>query len=524
MKFFIYSRKSVYTGKGESIENQIEMCKKYIQDKFDEKGIDEIVVYEDEGYSAKNTDRPMFKKMIKDIRVNKPDFIICYRLDRISRNVSDFAALIEDLNKKSISFICIKEEFDTSKPMGKAMMYIASVFSQLERETMAERIRDNMLMLARGGRWLGGTTPTGFTSEKISEIVMDGKIKTCFTLKEDEYEIEIIKIIFNKFLSCKTVSGVYDFLKLNNIKSRQNKFFSIVGLKQILENPVYCKADIDMYDYFVKNGADVCFEKKDLNEHNGIISYNKRDYSKKNVPRNSMDKWIISIGKHKGIICGRDWVEVQKILFKSKYLPIIHNDMAIFSGKLYCKKCGKILICKKRSYNGNIFFDYICSSKIYGGIDNCNCQNLNGVKTDDNIYKKIVEIVCQNIFDKYLLCQKLEELKKTYYKNNKIFSKEEKVSKLKIEASKLVKLISKYEEGSLFIDEIRNRINEIENELNILNMDNSVSCIQNNKIKDFSFDLYDKIINLSTKEKRDFIDKIVDKIYFDGFNIEVFLR
>ena len=198
--------------------------------------------------------------------------------------------------------------------------------------------------------------------------------------------------------------------------------------------------------------------------------------------------------------------------------------MAIFSGKLYCKKCGKILICKKRSYNGNIFFDYICSSKIYGGIDNCNCQNLNGVKTDDNIYKKIVEIVCQNIFDKYLLCQKLEELKKHTIKIIRFLVKKKKVSKLKIEASKLVKLISKYEEGSLFIDEIRNRINEIENELNILNMDNSVSCIQNNKIKDFSFDLYDKIINLSTKEKRDFIDKIVDKIYFDGFNIEVFLR
>lgn len=67
--------------------------------------------------------------------------------------MSDFAALIENLNHSGISFICIKEEFDTSRPMGKAMMYIASVFAQLERETIAERVRDNMLMLARGGRW-----------------------------------------------------------------------------------------------------------------------------------------------------------------------------------------------------------------------------------------------------------------------------------------------------------------------------------------------------------------------------------
>ncbi len=102
----------------------------------------------------------------------KPDYLVCYRLDRISRNVSDFSALIEELNDRNISFVCIKEEFDTSKPMGKAMMYIASVFAQLERETIAERVRDNMLMLARTGRWLGGTPPLGYTSEKMQESAL----------------------------------------------------------------------------------------------------------------------------------------------------------------------------------------------------------------------------------------------------------------------------------------------------------------------------------------------------------------
>ena len=166
MQFFIYSRKSVYTGKGESIENQIEMCKQYIHSKFSDLSDADITVYEDEGFSAQNTDRPQFQQMLRDIKLKKPDFVVCYRLDRVSRNVSDFSSLIEDLNDRDISFVCIKEEFDTSKPMGKAMMYSASVFAQLERETIAERVRDNMLMLARTGRWLGGTTPTGYTSEK----------------------------------------------------------------------------------------------------------------------------------------------------------------------------------------------------------------------------------------------------------------------------------------------------------------------------------------------------------------------
>ncbi len=148
MKFFVYSRKSVYTGKGESIENQIEMCRQYILSKFPKTAESDIIIYEDEGFSAKNTARPKFQKMLKDMRQNKPDYLVCYRLDRISRNVSDFSTLIKELNDRSISFVCIKEEFDTSKPMGKAMMYIASVFAQLERETIAERVRDNMLMLA----------------------------------------------------------------------------------------------------------------------------------------------------------------------------------------------------------------------------------------------------------------------------------------------------------------------------------------------------------------------------------------
>lgn len=104
--------------------------------------------------------------MLCDIQLDPPDFIVCYRLDRISRSVSDFSTFIEKLNRLGISFLCIKEEFDTSRPMGKAMMYIASVFSQLERETIAERVRDNMLLLARSGRWLGGTPPTRLHLQK----------------------------------------------------------------------------------------------------------------------------------------------------------------------------------------------------------------------------------------------------------------------------------------------------------------------------------------------------------------------
>lgn len=88
----IYSRKSKFTGKGESIGNQIELCKEYIQTHYTEIPQDHILVYEDEGFSGGNLNRPDFKKMMEAARQRKFKAIIVYRLDRISRNISDFSS------------------------------------------------------------------------------------------------------------------------------------------------------------------------------------------------------------------------------------------------------------------------------------------------------------------------------------------------------------------------------------------------------------------------------------------------
>lgn len=148
----IYSRKSRYTGKGESIGNQIDLCREYIRTHYGDAAAEHAVVFEDEGFSGGNLNRPDFKKMMTAAKGRKFKAIVVYRLDRISRNISDFSSLIEELGRLGIDFVSIRESFDTSSPMGRAMMYIASVFSQLERETIAERIRDNMHELAKTGR------------------------------------------------------------------------------------------------------------------------------------------------------------------------------------------------------------------------------------------------------------------------------------------------------------------------------------------------------------------------------------
>ena len=111
-QFVIYSRKSKFTGKGESIENQIELCRQYIASHYSQQEADAALVYEDEGFSGGTLERPQFKRMMKNSQSTQFAAIVVYRLDRISRNIGDFAKLIEELGERQIDFISIREQFD----------------------------------------------------------------------------------------------------------------------------------------------------------------------------------------------------------------------------------------------------------------------------------------------------------------------------------------------------------------------------------------------------------------------------
>lgn len=104
--------------------------------------------------------------------------------------------------------------------MGRAMMYIASVFSQLERETIAERIRDNMHELAKTGRWLGGTTPTGYASEAVQKITIDGKSKKACKLKLIPEEADIIRLSYDLYIKHDSLTAVEAELIKRGLKTK----------------------------------------------------------------------------------------------------------------------------------------------------------------------------------------------------------------------------------------------------------------------------------------------------------------
>ncbi len=465
MPIAIYSRKSVDTGKGESIENQIALCRDYLSRHAIAFSKEELLLYEDEGFSGKDGNRPQFQRLLRDMRAGKFSCLMCYRLDRISRSVSDFSALIEELNQRGIAFICIREQFDTSTPMGKAMLYMASVFAQLERETIAERVRDNMLLLARNGRWLGGTPPLGFVSRR-RESQRGEKRKTFCVLEEQPQELALAAELFEQFRLRKSLYGVHSYFRRQHCYNRAGKPFSLPGLREILSNPVYCRADADAHRYFSLQGAQVCFPAAGAEEY-GLLAYNKRSYTKPNSPRQPMDHWIVAAGVHRGLVPGAAWVAVQDALAQTMPPAAPARQInALFSGRITCAHCGKALFAKPRTQQPGRF-DYICSTKLREGASRCGCPNLAGRETD----RLIVYTLPFPPPSKERLLHALERQKQ---KGEPVeLERAQRLRQKQEEAQRLVEVLTRQSPSALLVAQINQKLEQIEQEIQELHQTSS---------------------------------------------------
>ena len=396
--YAIYSRKSKFTGKGESIENQIELCKNQLINKYNIKE-ENIKIYQDEGFTGYNTNRPQFQEMIKDIRNKKIKCVIVYRLDRISRNVTDFCNLKNEFIKYNTDFISVTENFDTSTPMGRAMLMISSVFAQLERDTIAERIRDNMYELAKTGRWLGGNTPLGYKSEKVETLSVDGKRKNLYKLDIVFEEAEIIKLIWNKMCELKSLSKLEVYLLQKGIKTRNGNNFTRFSLITILKNPVYVVADNKIKDFFEK--MNVTIYETDIekcNGINGLLAYNKREeLMGKTKSYKDITEWIIAVGKHQGIIPSQQFIKVWNLIVnnKDKRCRVPRQNTSILSGIIRCKHCGNYMRPRLRNtvtIDNKRNFSYLCVLKEKSRKRLCKCKNINGIETDMIVIEKISEL------------------------------------------------------------------------------------------------------------------------------------
>ena len=383
----IYSRKSRFTGKGESIGNQVDMCRAYVRTAFGDGYADRAMVFEDEGFSGGNLNRPGFQRMMEAARRRQFQAVVVYRLDRISRSISDFSALIQELGRLGIGFVSIRESFDTSSPMGRAMMYIASVFSQLERETIAERIRDNMHELAKTGRWLGGVTPTGYASEAVRSVTVDGKSKKSCKLRIIPEQAGIVRRIYSLYLQTDSLTMTEAELLRQQIKTKTGRGFTRFAIKGILQNPVYLMADREAYRYFADRQADLCAGPEEFDGVRGVLAYHRTDQEKgRATVYLPVSQWIVSVGQHPGIIPSGDWIRVQASLErnKSKGYRKPRSNEALLTGVLWCR-CGSRMYPKRSkgpADGGRPVHSYVCKMKERSKGGACSCPNVNGNMLD----------------------------------------------------------------------------------------------------------------------------------------------
>lgn len=534
-RFAVYSRKSRFTGKGESIENQIELCRRYIYLNYPNASEKNIFIYEDEGFSGGNTDRPQFKKMMDDASEKKFNVLICYRLDRISRNIGDFAKLIDRLGELGISFESIKEKFDTDSSLGRAMMYIASVFSQLERETIAERIRDNMHELAKTGRWLGGNTPTGYRSVQVQTITVDGKKRSSCMLKIEESEMTAVKKIFEKFLESESLTAVETYMIQNHIKTRKGKDFSRFSIKGILRNPVYMIADSDAWEYLSVLGAEIFAEKSDFDGNCGVMAYNKTLQKKGKTNKiRDIKEWIITAGRHKGVVSGKEWKQVQECLERNsvKAYRKPKNNTALLSGLLYCGDCGHYM--RPKIYNsfykdGEKKFSYLCEMKEKSRRSECSVSNPAGNELDAEVIKEISKLE----EDKKELYYILNKAKKTFSDGRGSNTEIEELNEgLNVNNRKIASLVENLTELEKTVADkyIIKKIEELhkENELLKKRLYELIKTSENKKSVDVNYitdtlTVWESVIKLiEVRERREAVRTIVDKIIWDGESAHIY--
>ena len=336
----IYARQSVDKADSLSIQGQIDLCR--------QKTGSDHRVYQDKGYSGKNTNRPAFQQMMADVEQGLIQKIIVYRLDRFSRSIADFGRLWEILKKHNVEFVSINETFDTSTPMGRAMLNIIMVFAQLERETTAERVRDNYYQRARLGSWPGGPAPYGFSIGKLPGP--EGKPVPGLIPNE---RAAVVERIFQTYAQSEaTLGSVARGLNAEGIPAPKRATWDNVTLSRILHSPLYTMADEDVYLYYQAKGLMFSNALEEFDGlHAGMI-VGKRDRSAGKYQ--DLKEQHFSLANHYGLVPSELWLACQYKLDHNRQLGGSGRGKHTWlSGLLKCGCCGysvKVNRDKERYY------------------------------------------------------------------------------------------------------------------------------------------------------------------------------
>lgn len=192
--------------------------------------------YDDGGYSGGSLDRPALNLLLEDIRAGKINVVVVYKIDRLTRSLTDFAKLVETFDQYNVSFVSVTQSFNTTTSMGRLTLNVLLSFAQFEREVIGERIRDKIAASKKKGMWMGGCPPMGYDIKDRNLVI-------------NEREVQDVRYIFDRYLEVGSVARLADGLKEKDIRSKSwvsrtgriytGRHYGFGGLHHLLSNPVY---------------------------------------------------------------------------------------------------------------------------------------------------------------------------------------------------------------------------------------------------------------------------------------------
>ena len=343
----IYARQSIDKKDSLSIEGQIDLCKKYAGD--------DVQIFQDKGFSGKNTRRPAFTQLIQAVEAGKIQRIIVYRLDRFSRSIADFSRLWELLERHNVEFWSVTEHFDTSSPIGRAMLNIVLVFAQLERETTAERVKDNYIHRFTLGAWPGGPAPYGFD---LIKVIDDGRKVSSLIVNR---QAEVVRWIFEEYARPETsLRSIAKALTEKGIHGPKREAWDNVTLSRILHSPLYVCADEEIYWHYLSKGLQIQQGIEAFDGEHACNVIGRRDRSKNKY--NSLDGQMLTVANHKGFISSDLWLIVQSKLASNPQISRANaGKYSWLTGLMKCAKCNYAVKINYVKPEGKFYL--ICSGR-----------------------------------------------------------------------------------------------------------------------------------------------------------------
>lgn len=360
----IYARQSVDRADSISIESQIEFCK------YETRG-EAYKTYIDRGYSGKNTERPGFQEMMSDMAAGLIQKVIVYKLDRISRSILDFSTMMETFGKYQVEFVSTTEKFDTSSPMGRAMLNICIVFAQLERETIQKRVADAYFSRSQKSFYMGGRVPYGYC---LVPAVIDGVKTSMYEIVPEE--AEVVRLMYELYSKPECSYG--DLLRTfqEHGITKNGKPWVRTRMADILRSPIYVRADLSVYQFYQNQGAIIANDPSDFIGTNGCYYYKGKEGSGRK--QMNLEGNHLVLAPHEGIVPADTWLKCRlKCLNAKQVRPYQKAKNTWLAGKVKCGICGYALVDKHYANSKARYL--LCSHRM----DTKACPGPGTIYTDD---------------------------------------------------------------------------------------------------------------------------------------------